>query len=165
VARQLWLLRHGEAVPHGAKPDSDRELTPRGERQGSTAGEALGKLGMEFDVCYTSPKVRARDTARLACEPLGLVAEEVSSIAAGFDLEDVADLFAEVDSDDARMLVVGHDPDFTQIVSDLTGARVDFKKGGVVGIRMEGSGRGELLAVLRPKELEALAIVGSEADS
>ena len=59
MAPQLWLLRHGEAVPHDSKPDPERELTARGERQAFAAGTALARLGVEFDACYTSPKVRA----------------------------------------------------------------------------------------------------------
>src|SRR4051795_9468685 len=55
---QLWLLRHGEAVPHESKPDTDRELTARGERQAVAAGLALARLGLEVDACYTSPKGR-----------------------------------------------------------------------------------------------------------
>ena len=74
--QQLWLLRHGEAVPHESKPDAERELTPRGERQAVAAGEGLARLGIEFDACYTSPKVRARDTARLACRALNIEPQE-----------------------------------------------------------------------------------------
>ena len=50
------------------------------------------------------------------------------------------------------MLVVGHEPDFSQVVYDLTGGRVDFKKGGIAAIRLDGS-RGELIALMRPREL------------
>jgi len=118
----------------------------------------MAKLGIELTAAFTSPKVRARDTADLACEPLGISCEEASSLAGGFSVEDVAALFLEAGGDDdARVLVVGHEPDFSQVVHDLTGARLDFKKGGVVGVRMDGSSRGELIVVLRPKELEALA--------
>ena len=70
--QQLWLLRHGEAVPHESKPDFDRELTARGERQAVAAGEALARLGLELAACYTSPLVRARATAVLACEQLNV---------------------------------------------------------------------------------------------
>ena len=56
---------------------------------------------------------------------------------------------------DQRVLVVGHEPDFSQVVYDLTGARVDFKKGGIAAVRMDGT-RGELIALLRPRELERL---------
>ena len=47
MAPQMWLLRHGEAVPHESKPDDERELTARGERQALAAGEALARLGVD----------------------------------------------------------------------------------------------------------------------
>ena len=53
------------------------------------------------------------------------------------------------------MLVVGHEPSFSQVVYDFTGGRVDFKKGGVAAVRVERT-TGELLLLLRPRELEAL---------
>jgi phosphohistidine phosphatase len=155
MAPQLWLLRHGEAVPHESKPDSDRELTARGERQAIAAGEGLARLGVEFTACYTSPKVRARDTARLACRSLNIEPVEAESLGNGFEREDALELLLEHD-DDARVLVVGHEPSFSQVVHDFTGARVDFKKGGVAAVRVE-RGSGELLALLRPRELESLA--------
>jgi phosphohistidine phosphatase len=156
MAQQLWLLRHGEAVPHESKPDHERELTARGERQSAAAGLALARLGVEFDAIYTSPKVRARDTARLACEALNAEAEEAEPLADGFDVDAALELMAAHDAD-ARVLVVGHDPSFTQVVYDLTGGRVDFKKGAVAAIRIRGRD-GELIAMLRPRELESLAI-------
>jgi phosphohistidine phosphatase len=155
MAAQLWLLRHGEAVPHDSKPDDDRELTARGERQALAAGEGLARLGVEFAACYTSPKIRARDTARLACKALNIEPEETESLANGFDREAALELLVAHD-DDARVLAVGHDPSFSQVVFDLTGGRVDFKKGGVAAVRIERGG-GELLALLRPRELESLA--------
>lgn len=152
---QVWLLRHGEAVPHGSRPDSDRELTPRGERQSATAGRALAKLGIEFAACYSSPKVRARETARAACQELGVNFEEVSSLAAGFGVEDCRELLHAHGGGDC-VLIVGHEPDFSQLVGDLTGARLDVKKGGVVGLDVADR-RGTLLTVLRPRELESIA--------
>jgi phosphohistidine phosphatase len=156
--QQLWLLRHGEAVPHDAKPDFDRELTPRGERQSVAAGEALARLGLEFAACYTSPLLRAVGTADLACRALNVKPEEREAIGKGFDVDTVRELLAEHD-DGARILVVGHNPSFEQVVLDLTGARIDFKKGGVAAVRMTGAS-GELLALMRPRELESLAVVG-----
>jgi phosphohistidine phosphatase len=155
MAPQLWLLRHGEAVPHESKPDAERELTPRGERQAVAAGEGLARLGIEFDACYTSPKVRARDTAKLACRALNIEPQEEDVLGDGFDREEALELLYRHGAD-SRVLVVGHDPSFSQVVLDLTGARVDFKKGGVAVVRTERTG-GELLALLRPRELESLA--------
>jgi phosphohistidine phosphatase len=156
MAPQLWLLRHGEAVPHESKADSDRELTARGERQAIAAGEGLARLGVEFAACYTSPKVRARDTARLACQALNVEPIEEESLANGFDREDALELLLRHGAD-ARVLVVGHEPSFSQVVHDLTGGRIDFKKGGVAAVRAERAS-GELLVLLRPRELESLAI-------
>jgi phosphohistidine phosphatase len=155
MAPQLWLLRHGEAVPHDSKPDGDRELTPRGERQAIAAGEGLARLGVEFEACYTSPKVRAVQTAQLACKALNIEPAEEESLADGFDREDALELLLRHDAD-ARVLVVGHEPSFSQVVHDLTGGRIDFKKGGVAAVRADRA-NGELLVLLRPRELESLA--------
>jgi phosphohistidine phosphatase len=157
MARQLWLLRHGEAVPHDSRDDdADRELTARGERQAAAAGAALARLGLEFAAAYTSPKRRAADTARLACEALNVEPEDEDVLGDGFDRGDALELVDRHD-DDARVLVVGHEPSFSQVVHDLTGGRVDFKKGAVVAVRVDRS-RAELIVMLRPRELESLAI-------
>jgi phosphohistidine phosphatase len=156
--QQLWLLRHGEAVPHESKADVDRELTARGQRQSIAAGEAFARLGLEFAACYTSPLKRAAETAELACKPLNVTPEEREELGKGFDLDAVGELLAEHD-DGARILVIGHNPSFAQVVLDLTGARVDFKKGGVAAVRVS-AGRGELIALMRPRELESLALTG-----
>ena len=79
-------------------------------------------------------------------------------LAEGFDRADALELLGRHDAD-ARVLVVGHDPAFTQVVYDLTGGRIDFKKGAVAAIRIQGR-EGELIAFLRPRELESLAITG-----
>jgi phosphohistidine phosphatase len=156
VAQQLWLLRHGEAVPHDSKPDPERELTARGERQSGAAGAALARLGVEFAALYTSPKVRALDTAKLAAESLNVEPELEDVLADGFEVDDALELLARHDAD-ARVLIVGHEPSFSQVVHDLTGGRIDFKKGGIAAVRMKGR-QGELIALLRPRELESLAL-------
>jgi phosphohistidine phosphatase len=155
MAPQLWLLRHGEAVPHESKPDADRELTPRGERQAIAAGGGLARLGVEFAACFTSPKLRALDTARLACRALNIEPQEADTLGDGFERDDALELLLGYD-DEARVLVVGHEPSFSQVVHDLTGARIDFKKGGVAAVSIDGR-QGELLVLLRPRELESLA--------
>ena len=151
MPRQLWFLRHGEAVPHGATSDADRELTPVGERQAQAAGRALARLGVEFEHCFASPRVRAADTARLACEGLGVNYEIVTSMSAGFDTGDLRELL-QIAEGDGPLLFVGHEPDFSQIAYDVTGARIDLDKGGVYAL--SGS---ELIVLLRPRELASLA--------
>ena len=58
--------------------------------------------------------------------------------------------------DGACVLVVGHEPDFSQLVHDFTGGRVDVKKGGVAAVRISGS-QAEQTVLLRPAELQAIA--------
>jgi phosphohistidine phosphatase len=155
MAPQLWLLRHGEAVPHDSKPDDERELTPRGRAQAEVAGRALAKLGVEFAACYTSPKVRALETAQLACRSLNIEPAAAQSLGGRFDRDDALELLMAHGPDD-RVLVVGHEPSFSHVVQDFTGARLEFKKGGVGAVRVERA-VGELLVLLRPRELEAIA--------
>jgi len=142
----IWLLRHGDAEDGEGKPDAERELTEKGERQSRAAGEALRELGVELDVCLTSPKVRARRTAELACEALGVKVEEDDRLAGGdFDPLEVAAGRGEV-------MLVGHEPDFSQAVALVTGSRVKMKKGGLAAIDDH-----ILHALFRPKDLKGIA--------
>jgi phosphohistidine phosphatase len=152
MARQLWFLRHGEAEPHGTRPDSERRLTERGEQQSLAAGAALKAIGLEPAAIYTSPKVRARDTAVIAGRELGAEPVEHAPLAGGFDAGDALELAMSARETDGPVLLVGHEPDFSQVVHDLSGARIDMKKGGVAGVRLDGS-RGELIVLLRPREI------------
>ena len=154
MAQQLWFLRHGEAEPHGAAPDDERPLTERGEGQSDSAGRALAALGVTFQLAFTSPKVRSAETARLACRHLGIEANQHEPLREGFDRDEAIALLRAA-GDDQRILLVGHEPDFSQTVHDLTGARVDLKKGGIAAVRVDGA-RGELRVLLRPRELDRI---------
>jgi phosphohistidine phosphatase len=154
MAQQVWLLRHGEAEPHDARPDDERRLTDRGREQARVAGCALAALKVKIHLAFTSPKVRARDTALLACEALGVEPIEHAALAGGFGADDALELIG-AGTPDQRVLVVGHEPDFSQVVHDLTGARIDLKKGGIAAVRLDGA-RGELIVLLRPRELERI---------
>ena len=154
MAQQLWFLRHGEAEPHDARPDPERRLTPRGEEQSRAAGRALAALEISFQVVLTSPLVRALDTARLACEEFGREPVVDQSLAYGFDVDDALAL-ADAAGEDKRVLFVGHNPDFEQVIGELTGGTIDLKKGGVAAVRRHGR-RGELIVLMRPRELKRI---------
>jgi phosphohistidine phosphatase len=159
MARQLWLLRHAEAEPHGTRPDSERTLTERGEHQARAAGVALARLDVVFDAILFSPKVRARVTAELAAdgwsEEQRARLEEHRPLAGGFDASLALDALTGVPGD-GRVLLVGHEPDMSGVLAGLTGSRVDFKKGGVAALRLDGAS-GELMVLLRPRELAIIA--------
>ena len=85
MAQQLWLLRHGEAEPHDARPDPDRRLTARGEDQSRAAGRAFKALELHFHLVFSSPKERALETARLCCEEVGCEPVVHEALSSGFD--------------------------------------------------------------------------------
>jgi phosphohistidine phosphatase len=141
----IWLLRHAEA--EDGTPDEERPLTSNGEQDARAAGLALARLGVEVDGCVSSPKLRAVDTARLACEPFGVEPTVDERLAGGpFDPREVAGDLGD------NVLLVGHDPDFSLAINHMTGAQVRLKKASLAGVD-----RGELKALLRPSELKALA--------
>ncbi len=169
MARQLWLLRHADAEPHGARPDSERRLTARGEAQARLAGVALVRWEVGFDAVLFSPKVRARQTAELAAEAWSETQKTALAmhppLAGGFDAAQALDMFAGL-SPDGRLMLVGHEPDLSQIIAELTGARVDLKKGGLAVVRLAaqsgGGAGGELTLLLRPRELALIADLSTD---
>ncbi len=142
----LYLLRHGDAE-HETRDDAARQLTEKGEGQARAAGAALARLGAEIDACLTSPRVRAAETARLACESLPGIAPEVAAELAGGSFDALA-----LGAGRGNVLLVGHEPDFSREVGRLTGANAKLRKGGLAIV--DGS---VLQALLRPRDLRLIA--------
>ncbi len=142
----IWILRHGDAEAGEGKPDADRDLTEKGKQQSVKAGRALKKLGVELDVCLTSPKVRAHRTATLACDVLG-VEVEIDERLKGGDFDPL-----ELAAGRGEVMLVGHEPDCSQAVALATGSRVKMKKGGLAGFDDH-----MLHVLVRPKDLREIA--------
>ena len=142
----IWFLRHGDA--ENGHPDFDRRLTEKGRRQSRDAGGTLAALGVKLDICLTSPRVRALETAQLACATLG-VEPTIDERLEGGDF-DPLELAAGLD----EVLLVGHEPSFSQAVGYLTGGQVEMKKGGLAAV--DGA---TLRVLIRPKETKAIATV------
>ncbi len=142
----IYFLRHGDAED-GDGDDASRRLTAKGERQARAAGAALAALGVDIDTCLTSPKVRATQTAGIASEPLGIDVEICEALGGGpFDAN-------ELTAARGAVLLVGHEPDFSNEVARMTGARVKLKKGGLAAV--DGA---VLKALLRPADLLAISL-------
>jgi phosphohistidine phosphatase len=141
----IYLLRHGDAE-RGDGDDAARRLTPKGEAQSVAAGKALAALGVKLDACLTSPKVRAADTARLACRELSVEPEIAAELSEGdFDALSLA-------AGRGKVMLVGHEPALSNEIARLTGAKVKLRKGGLAIVE-----DGTLLALLRPQDLAAIA--------
>lgn len=144
----IYLLRHGDAE-QGDGDDAGRRLTEKGKRQSKVAGLALAALGAEIESCLTSPKVRAADTARLACQALELEPEIATELSGeGFDSTALA-------AGRGETMLVGHEPYFSNEIARLTGAKAKLRKGGLAIV--DGN---TLLALMRPDDLAAIATTG-----
>jgi len=128
---KLYFLRHGIAddqSPTGR--DADRRLTPEGVAEMEAVGAGMRALGLRFDRILSSPKVRARHTAEIAAEALGL--QDALALEAilghGFSHLDLNSLLANEPST-ARVLLVGHQPDLSLVIGALIGGgNVQMKK-------------------------------------
>jgi phosphohistidine phosphatase len=145
----IYLLRHGEAE-RGDGNDTARRLTEKGERQSEVAGRALAALGAEIESCLTSPKVRAADTARIACQVLGVEPEAAAELSGGaFDSAGLA-------AGRGETMLVGHEPYLSSEIARLTGGKAELRKGGLAIV--DGN---TLLALMRPADLAAIAAPGT----
>ncbi len=127
---ELYLLRHADAGDSTLwdGPDEARPLSAKGHRQAERLGAFLVKLGLSVDAVITSPLIRARETADIVAAALGLPVTEDDRLAFGAGLEDVQAVAADHHGA-RRLLLVGHDPDFSGLVTGLTGADAPMKKG------------------------------------
>lgn len=156
---ELHLLRHAHAGDPLAwdGPDERRPLSDKGEKQADRLGRFLAGVGFAADAVITSPKVRAVQTAEIVARHLRLQVVVDARLAGGFDFEMVEAILRDA-SDPVRPILVGHDPDFTDLVEILTGsAAVTMKKGAIVRIDIErplAAGAGSLAWLVTPDLLK-----------
>ena len=139
---RLYFLRHGKAWSRAEWREDDdlRPLTDAGETLVRAEGRAMKAMGLAPEVIVTSPLARARRTAEVVAEELGLSERLVEDrrLAHGFDARRLAEIVAR-EAAAASLMVVGHEPDLSATVAELTGGgRVDFKKGGLARVDVRG---------------------------
>ena len=140
---RLYFLRHGKAWSRADWHEDDdlRPLTDAGEALVRAEGRAMKAMGLAPEVIVTSPLARARRTAEIIAEEMGLTERLIDDrrLAQGFDARRLAEIVAR-EAPAASLMVVGHEPDFSATVAELTGGgRVDFKKGSLARVDVRGS--------------------------
>jgi phosphohistidine phosphatase len=121
---RLFVVRHAEAAP--GDPDELRPLTDAGRAAARALGDRLGELGV--DAVVTSPLLRARETGEAIARAAGIDAEPDERLAPGAN---AADVRAAVHGRGDSVVAVGHQPDCSEIVLELTGRKVPFAPGAV----------------------------------
>jgi phosphohistidine phosphatase len=151
---RLHLLRHADAGDpltwNG--PDADRPLSDKGRRQAERLGRLLAATGFETDSLVSSPKLRAVQTAEGVAVALGIEVVIDDRLGGGLDEESVAALLADAGGP-RRPVLVGHDPDFSWLLSALVGAEIGMKKGAMARVDIDGEltdGGGTLRWLITP---------------
>jgi phosphohistidine phosphatase len=156
--QELYLLRHGLAVPHGTPEfeDDDRPLTPDGERRIRQIGRGLRKLKPKLVRIATSPLPRALKTAEIVAECLGGsdLIDVVDELRAGRDAASIRDWLAS--RGESRLMIVGHNPAFSDLIGLLvTGSQerpiCELRKGGIAALQGEPGGSYLIDWIARPK--------------
>ena len=152
---KLCFLRHGEADwPNWNKPDDDRPLTERGRKEMKRVAKFLERLKFSADAILTSPLPRASQTAEIVAERLGIALKIESALAHGFNVERLRRLLDKADAN--CVMVVGHEPEFSEVVKELTGGEVKLSKAGIALLEVNrGCTSGKLLWLFPPKIAKA----------
>ncbi len=153
---ELYVLRHAHAGDSDTWEDDDdlRPLTEKGRRQAERLGRLLAAAGIVPDAILTSPLVRARQTAEIVAGLLGTGVRPEARLGEPLDLGDLDAILA--DAGVGRPMIVGHDPDFSELVSELLGAPVAMRKGACARIDVERplmAGAGTLRWLVPPELL------------
>jgi phosphohistidine phosphatase len=153
---RVYFLRHGKAEDQSAWPgdDADRPLTAEGEEALRREAKRLRTMDLALDVLVTSPFARARGTAEIVAAELGLGGRLVEDdrLAPGFDLRRLEQVLA-AHGPAGAVMVVGHEPDFSETIAELIGGGdVVMKKGGLarVDVTAPAAGGGQLVWLLTP---------------
>jgi phosphohistidine phosphatase SixA len=147
---KLYFLRHGKADwPRWNKPDDERPLTPEGKIEVAAVAKFLARLEVA-PVILTSPLPRARQTAEIAGKYLEAEVREEPLLRPGFDASRLRKILENYSG--KSLMVVGHEPDFTRAIFQLTGGRTRLSKAGVALVEFETTSmKGELRWLVPPK--------------
>jgi phosphohistidine phosphatase len=154
----LHLLRHADAGDPEAweGPDAVRPISDKGRKQSKRLGEHLARIGLQADVFITSPKIRAAETAELVAAHLKAKVSVDARLAGPFEIDDLEAMLRDA-GDPERAVFVGHDPDFSEALSEMCGSQLTMRKGALARVEIERplrSGAGELRWLIPPDALK-----------
>jgi phosphohistidine phosphatase len=163
----LYFIRHGIAEELGEKnefSDEKRSLTRDGQKKMRGAARGMARLGIELDVLFTSPVVRAMETSEIIAAELGLKSNTIRQTPYLAPGAQHTELLTELKGQEATSVaLVGHQPDLGDLVSRIVagsgGLSIDLRKGGICCVEVTEtvpSLRGDLVWLLTPKQLRLL---------
>jgi len=148
---QLYFLRHGEADwPGWTKPDDERPLTDFGKKEVRQVAKFLDRRKSNPDLIVSSPLPRALQTAEVAAEQLKTKLRQDEALEPGFGISELSTLLKRHHS--KALMLVGHEPDFSSVISALTGGFIKMSKAGIALVDLDPeTEKGRLLWLFPPK--------------
>ncbi|HVJ46881.1 MAG TPA: histidine phosphatase family protein [Luteolibacter sp.] len=153
---ELVILRHGKAEDSSPDGDYGRNLVEKGRRQSRDAASTLQSGGLLPEIVLCSPLNRARQTAEEFCSAAGIVAPIVVNwLACGMSPETALNElvgFREFN----RIAIVGHEPDLSELIQWLLGARggsIEVSKGTIACLRVYPPAKIGTLIYLAPPSI------------
>ncbi|MBX3084715.1 MAG: histidine phosphatase family protein [Anaerolineae bacterium] len=157
----LYFLRHGHAHDRDewkTQNDELRPLTTEGIAAMRQEAIVLRHLQPDFTAIVTSPLVRARETADIIHTLFpDLPITEDALLKPGFGLKALEKVLKQHDGHES-LLLVGHEPDFSAVISDMIGGgRVTMKRGGMARVKLASKEklRGDLIWLITPSVFRA----------
>jgi phosphohistidine phosphatase len=161
----LFIIRHGKAEEYSPKlkSDSKRKLTEEGKKELELISKGLKNLNIKIDCIISSPLNRAMETSEILSQYLIVKEKKITLWDELKPESNVLDTHEKIStfSPDSKILLVGHEPHLTNLISSIISPRgnvsINLKKGGFVAIRITNSKskiEGSLRSVLTPKQLK-----------
>jgi phosphohistidine phosphatase len=156
---RIYLLRHG--IAQDGTPtldDYNRQLTEVGAARVGVAARGLRKLGVALTALYSSPRIRAKQTAEIVAATLNIPVQFDARVDyPQFSAHTLAQLLQAHQTGD-EIMFVGHEPTLSLTVRDLCGAAIDMKKCGMARLLIVSHSplRGMLEWMIAPKMFDVL---------
>ncbi len=161
----LYILRHGKAEPYGNRYPSDsiRPLSPKGKRRTKLSTKGMKATNVSVDLIVSSPLLRARQTAEIVHDGLG-IAEPIEfsdTLASG----NVRGILSTVDarSSLSGLMLVGHEPTLSELISTMASGSYhtafNLKPGGMCKLNVTAVRYGQCATIewfVTPKQLVAM---------
>jgi len=159
--KTLYVLRHAKSDWNDASlTDFERPLNERGVHAAQKMGAFMQQCGIAPDLIISSPARRARETAQIIKDAAGISAEirfEPRIYEAG--IGDLTEIVSQVENDCQKLLIVGHNPGFEQLVEILSGELQPMPTAALAEIELpieswsETMRGGKLKNLFKPKEI------------
>ena len=139
--------------PDWNKADDERPLTKRGKKESRQMARFLERTKASIDLVVTSPLPRAAQTAKIVAQKLKMKLREDEKLAPGFNATKLRALL--LDCADRDLMIVGHEPDFSEVMQALTGGSIKLAKAGIAVVQFESpTKRGRLLSLISPRDVK-----------